>query len=466
MRRAADGDTAAFETIFERFHQELYRYCRALLSDPDEAQDALQNTMAAALRALPGEEREIALRPWLYRIAHNEAMTMVRRRPAPTPAIAADDLVAPSAQVGLEQRERMREMVSDLEALPDRQRGALVMRELSGLSYAEIASALGSAEATARQTVHEAREAMRESKRGREMDCTEVRQTISERDGRMLRGRAVRAHMRACEGCQDFKAAIAERKHDFQLISPPIGALAAASVLGTVLGKGGGASAGLAGAGAGGAAAGGGAAGAGITGAGAAVTTIGAGGSGAIIAKGGAVVAALAIGAGAADATGTIDLPLVGKSHESQSAPATAGDSASKATGSSTSGSGDGGRPAPAGEGSKSHGQGNANGHSNSQAGQHGQAGEHGNGSPSLGQGTDHALPDNSQGASPPGAATGNPHVTGTPPGNSATGGPPANSNAGGAATPPANSNAGGNAGIGGPPANSNAGGNGGNPHG
>jgi RNA polymerase sigma factor (sigma-70 family) len=463
MRHAAAGDTGAFETIFERFHQELYRYCRALLSDPDEAQDALQNTMAAALRALPGEERAIALRPWLYRIAHNEAMTMVRRRPAPAPAIGADDLVAPSAQVGLEQRERMREMVSDLSALPDRQRGALVMRELSGLSYAEIASALGSAEGTARQTVHEAREAMRESKRGREMDCTEVRQTISERDGRMLRGRAVRAHMSACEGCQDFKAAITERKHDFQLISPPIGALAAASVLGTVLGKGGGASAGLAG-GAGGAAAGGGAAGAGITGAGAAVTTIGAGGSGALLAKGGAVIAALAIGAGAADATGTLDLPLLGKSDDSQSSPASPGDSASKANGSPTSGSGDGGRPSQADAGSKSHGQGNANGHSNSQAGQHGHAGERGNGSPSLGQGTDHALPDTSQGASPPGTATGNPHVTGAAPGSSATGGPPANSNAGGAVTPPANSNAGGGA----PslPTNSNAGGNGGNPRG
>src|SRR3954454_20914208 len=79
-RRAAQGDQRAFAAIYKRHHQELYRYCRAILRDPDDAQDALQATMVKALRALPGEEREIALKPWLFRIAHNEAITIVRAR--------------------------------------------------------------------------------------------------------------------------------------------------------------------------------------------------------------------------------------------------------------------------------------------------------------------------------------------------------------------------------------------------
>jgi DNA-directed RNA polymerase specialized sigma24 family protein len=79
-RLAAGGDTAAFEAIFARHHQAVYRYCRAIVGSEHDAEDALQNTMAAALRTLPGETREIALQPWLFRVAHNEAISIVRRR--------------------------------------------------------------------------------------------------------------------------------------------------------------------------------------------------------------------------------------------------------------------------------------------------------------------------------------------------------------------------------------------------
>src|ERR1700693_1903148 len=74
VRLAAAGDGRAAGMIFERYHAELYRYCRAILVDPHEAQDAVQATMVSMLRALPGEKREIALKPWLYRIAHNESI--------------------------------------------------------------------------------------------------------------------------------------------------------------------------------------------------------------------------------------------------------------------------------------------------------------------------------------------------------------------------------------------------------
>src|SRR3954452_18136885 len=79
-RRAARGDRSAFEEIFERHHQELYRYCLAIVRDRDDAEDALQMTMAAALRSLPGDDREIDVRPWLFRVAHNESISLLRRR--------------------------------------------------------------------------------------------------------------------------------------------------------------------------------------------------------------------------------------------------------------------------------------------------------------------------------------------------------------------------------------------------
>ena len=147
--RAAAGDERAFTLIFERHHQELYRYCLAILRRPADAEDALQSTMSKALASLPGESREIQLRPWLFRVAHNESISILRDRAGSTSELdeqsAGPEHEGPVAQA--EMSERMRELVADLGSLPDRQRSALVMRELSGLGYAEIASALDCGEA-------------------------------------------------------------------------------------------------------------------------------------------------------------------------------------------------------------------------------------------------------------------------------------------------------------------------------
>src|SRR5436190_8695485 len=240
-RLAAGSDARAFETIFARYHQELYRYCRAILGNAADAEDALQATMAAALRSLPGETRPISLRPWLYRVAHNEAISIVRRRePLAEPADLAWETVE-GVEAQADSRRRLRELVADLKTLPERQRSALVMRELSGLPYEEIGSALGASGAAARQTVYEARVALGELEAGREMECNEARRAISARDGRLLRGRRLRAHLRACQGCRDFRAAIPRRRAELQAISPPLPALAATGILASIIGGSGGA---------------------------------------------------------------------------------------------------------------------------------------------------------------------------------------------------------------------------------
>src|SRR3954468_8355521 len=78
--RAARGDAAAFSALYERHHQALYRYCRSILRHEEDAQDALQSTMVKAFAALQSDQREIDLKPWLFRIAHNEAISILRRR--------------------------------------------------------------------------------------------------------------------------------------------------------------------------------------------------------------------------------------------------------------------------------------------------------------------------------------------------------------------------------------------------
>src|SRR3954453_15994969 len=85
-RLAAGGDRPAFAAIFDRYHQALYGYCASILHNREDAADAVQSTMLRAMRALEGEQREIAVRPWLYRIAHNESVALLRRRPRSEPA--------------------------------------------------------------------------------------------------------------------------------------------------------------------------------------------------------------------------------------------------------------------------------------------------------------------------------------------------------------------------------------------
>ena len=408
-RMATTGDEAAFEEIFRRYHEELYRYCRAILSDAHEAQDALQNAMASALRALPGDQRQIALRPWLYRVAHNEAISIARRRIEP--AMPADELVdtVHSSDADADDRERLRELVADLRQLPERQRGALVMRELSDLGYAQIALALGCSEGAARQAVYEAREALREAKRGREMQCADVREVISERDGRRVRGKAIRAHLRTCDGCQDFRAAITQRSADLHALNPALPAVTAAGVLAAMSGGGSSAAAG--------------------TGAAAA----GAGGTALALAKGNALIAALVIGVGAAGVgSGMVDAPFVGGGSDDSAVDETGdatgvpgaahhanhANASSQATAAGTAErNGDGPEHAVAGQARADENRAGAgqNGEKG-QAGENGQAGEHGNGSPALGTGTAHELPDSSQGGSPPGDAVGSPHTLSSTP--------------------------------------------------
>ena len=288
---AAAGDERAFAAIYERYHQELYRYCRAILGDSDEAQDALQGTMASALRSLPGESRLIELRPWLYRVAHNEAISILRRRQPLAQAHEPQLPREPAVDAVFESRERLRELVADLATLPERQRSALVMRELSGLSHQQIATALGTSDGAARQVVYEARQALQELEEGRAMECERVRQVLSDGDRRVLRGRGLRAHLRGCQNCRDFQAGIETRTAELQLLAPPLSTVAASGVLASVVGSG------SAGAGAGALAAGG-------------------LGGGAIGAKAlGLIAASAAIGIGAGT-VGGIDLPGAGPDDE------------------------------------------------------------------------------------------------------------------------------------------------------
>src|ERR1700759_5232362 len=78
-------EAASMARLYHRHHQELYRYCRSILRHEQDAQDALQSTFEKAFAALSDPTREIDPRPFLFRIAHNEAISILRRRRSAEP---------------------------------------------------------------------------------------------------------------------------------------------------------------------------------------------------------------------------------------------------------------------------------------------------------------------------------------------------------------------------------------------
>ena len=139
------GREDAFAEIAERYRDRLVAYARHMLRARGHAasEDVVQDVLLRAYRALRADARPMALRAWLYRIAHNRCLDELRGE-RPTAELLADELpgdgVDPAAAFG--RRERLRELIGDIQSLPAQQRSALVIRELDGLSYAELAEAL------------------------------------------------------------------------------------------------------------------------------------------------------------------------------------------------------------------------------------------------------------------------------------------------------------------------------------
>jgi RNA polymerase sigma-70 factor (ECF subfamily) len=162
-RRAAAGDGEAFGALVERHGLAARRVARAVLGPGDDADDAVQDGFIAAWRAMSRFDVGRPFRPWLMRIVANAALDQLRRRkvrnPVPVPeAMETGELAPDRAAHGALFRERFREA---LQALPERQRIAVVLFDAEGYGHAEIAEILGVPEGTVRSHVFHARRALR-----------------------------------------------------------------------------------------------------------------------------------------------------------------------------------------------------------------------------------------------------------------------------------------------------------------
>jgi len=155
-----EGYETAFEEIVRRYGRPLTRYAASIVGGRSE--DVTQDAFSKALLALRRDDAEIELRPWLFRIVRNTALNDLRDSPPSPEALAEAIAGGADPAEELERREELADLMTRLQALPQPQRAAIVMRELEGLGHEEIAAALGLTGGGARQAIYRARQALRD----------------------------------------------------------------------------------------------------------------------------------------------------------------------------------------------------------------------------------------------------------------------------------------------------------------
>jgi RNA polymerase sigma factor (sigma-70 family) len=246
------GHEAAFEVVFERHGPAILAFCRHMLGSPEEAEDAVQHTFAAAYRDLarPGE-REIVLKPWLFAIARNRCISLLRaRREQPTA-----ELDGALATVGLaeevEQRAELRRLLADVADLPDEQRAALLLTEVGDLSHAEVADVLGCEVARVKALVFRARSGLIARRDARDTPCEIVREQVATLRGGSLRRTEIRLHLRDCPGCRAYREQVRQQRQMLAVALPVAPTLGLKSSVLAAIGLGGGTAGGITAAGGG-----------------------------------------------------------------------------------------------------------------------------------------------------------------------------------------------------------------------
>jgi len=231
VRAAMAGDEPAFAALAERHRRELHVHCYRMLASFDEAEDAVQETFLKAWRGLPGFDGGSQFRAWLYRIATNVCLDMLRRTARrttggshpevpwlqPYPDVLLDQ-AAPSHEqpeaVAIERETISLAFLAALQVLPPRQRAALVARDVLGWPAAETASALGTSVAAANSALQRARAAMKSHLPARRAEWSAREPTATERE---LVERFIEAHERV-----DADAAMAIAAQDVRVTMPPL----------------------------------------------------------------------------------------------------------------------------------------------------------------------------------------------------------------------------------------------------
>jgi RNA polymerase sigma factor (sigma-70 family) len=217
------GNHSAFEALVGRYQARLLAFCRHMLGSREDAEDVLQEVFAAAFNAILGDEREINVRPWLYRIARNRSLNHLRR----AQAVGVDSMDVHLSEHGattadkVHKREEFRMLVADVQELPETQRTALLLREIDALSYEQIAEAMETTVPSVKSLLVRARVSLAEAAEARQLSCDEVRIELGEvAEGLARTSAPVRRHLRNCERCATFRKQLRQTNKALAAILP------------------------------------------------------------------------------------------------------------------------------------------------------------------------------------------------------------------------------------------------------
>lgn len=253
IARVRGGDMRAFEAIYDRYERPIRTFCRHLLAQPEDADDAVQHTFLAAYRTITGSEQRLDLKPWLFTVARNRCRSLLRSRRR-DPCVA-DDSHEPSTEglvAAVERRESLRHMLADIASLPEDQRAALILTQLETLKHDEVARVLEVPTDKVKALVFQARTSLMHAREARDTACGEIREQLATLSGPALRRGNLKRHLRLCTGCRDFELALRQQHSVILLVLPVVAHPALRhEVLGQIAGGGSGAAAAGSGAGAG-----------------------------------------------------------------------------------------------------------------------------------------------------------------------------------------------------------------------
>jgi RNA polymerase sigma factor (sigma-70 family) len=202
VRRVGDQ---ALAMLYARHHAAIERFCLGLLRHREDAAEAAQEAWVRACCVLmEGRADVVRFRPWLYAIARNACVDRARerRRVEATEPAELDLPGAPAADEALAARDEVRGLLADLALLSERQRSALLLRDVAGLSPVEAGEALGTTADRVTWLAADARRSLEERRAGRDLGCDAVRHDL---EARRVGNRRLRAHLDQCAACRSFE---------------------------------------------------------------------------------------------------------------------------------------------------------------------------------------------------------------------------------------------------------------------
>ena len=169
IKAAAGGDADAFGTLVERYQDKVYHLALRMCGQEEDAADVAQEAFLAAWRGLPAFRGEAGFATWLYRLTSNASIDHLRRAKRQRGDVSLDDAdlgldapdQAPSPQERAEEAELRQAVAQGLGRLSEDHRQVLVLREVQGLRYEEIAGALDLDLGTVKSRIARARGALR-----------------------------------------------------------------------------------------------------------------------------------------------------------------------------------------------------------------------------------------------------------------------------------------------------------------